>query len=236
MKHIASVSFGKDSLAMLLLLIEKNYPLDEAVFYNTGMEFQSIYNIRNRITPMLRGRGIKYTELHSEKSFEYYMFEHPVKKRGTKEIHKYGYSWCGGNCRWGTRQKTNAIKKYFKSQKYECVVQYIGIAADEPGRLTCEKNKLYPLVEWNMTEEDCLQYCYDKGFFWEEDGIRLYDVLKRVSCWCCRNKNLKELKNIYNHLPRYWEKLKEVQSKLEEPMKGEGKSVFDLEKKFLQQI
>ena len=38
MKYIASVSFGKDSLAMLLLLIEKKCPLDEVVFYDTGMD------------------------------------------------------------------------------------------------------------------------------------------------------------------------------------------------------
>ena len=31
-KHICSLSGGKDSTAMLLLLIEKNYPLDEVVF------------------------------------------------------------------------------------------------------------------------------------------------------------------------------------------------------------
>lgn len=37
--HIASVSWGKDSLAMLLLLIEKGWPLNEVVFYDTGMEF-----------------------------------------------------------------------------------------------------------------------------------------------------------------------------------------------------
>ncbi len=42
MKHIASVSFGKDSLAMLILIIEKGYPLDEVVFYDTGKEFQAI--------------------------------------------------------------------------------------------------------------------------------------------------------------------------------------------------
>lgn len=34
MRYIASVSFGKDSLAMLLKLIELQYPLDEVVFYD----------------------------------------------------------------------------------------------------------------------------------------------------------------------------------------------------------
>ena len=32
MYHIASCSFGKDSLAMILRLIEENKPLDEVVF------------------------------------------------------------------------------------------------------------------------------------------------------------------------------------------------------------
>ena len=47
MYHIASVSWGKDSLAMLLTLIAKGYPLDEVVFYDTGMEFQAIYDTRD---------------------------------------------------------------------------------------------------------------------------------------------------------------------------------------------
>lgn len=35
-KFVASVSFGKDSLAMLLKIIEEGLPLDEVVFYDTG--------------------------------------------------------------------------------------------------------------------------------------------------------------------------------------------------------
>ncbi len=46
--HIASVSWGKDSLAMLLL-IEKGWPLNEVVFYDTGMEFQAIYDTQDRM-------------------------------------------------------------------------------------------------------------------------------------------------------------------------------------------
>lgn len=52
--HIASCSFGKDSLAMLLLLMERKRPLDIVVFYDTGMEFQAIYNIRDKVVPILR--------------------------------------------------------------------------------------------------------------------------------------------------------------------------------------
>jgi hypothetical protein len=140
-----------------------------------------------------------------------------------------GYSWCGGRCRWGTTDKLRYLREYCKDS-----IQYVGIAADEPHRFEKAKheNKVLPLVEWGMTEADCLQYCYDNGFFWLENGIRLYDILDRVSCWCCANKNLKELKNMHDHLPDYWSRLKCLQARTDRPMKGEGKSVFDLEHRF----
>lgn len=227
MKYFASISFGKDSLAMLLRLIEENKPLDEVVFYDTGMEFECIYNLRNKILPLLEAHNIKYTELKPKQTFLYTMFKKPVKKRnGTTGK---GYSWCGGRCRWGTTEKLKAIEKYCKGN-YE----YVGIAYDEQNRLSKERkvNKLFPLAEWKMTEKDCLQYCYNKGYDWNEDGIELYSILDRVSCWCCCNKNLKELENYYKYLPKYWNKLKELQSKTDRPMKYNKYTVFDLEKKF----
>lgn len=228
-KYTASVSFGKDSLAMLLILIEEKYPLDEVFFYNTGMEFQAIYDIRDKVKEILKQHNITFTEIKPSYDFEWKMFEKPVN--GKNGFH-YGYSWCGEKCRWGTRDKIRTIEKTYKG-----CMQYVGIAFDELNRIEKEKrpNKIFPLVDRQMTEKDCLNYCYDHGFYWEEhtkNGIvRLYDVLSRVSCWCCSNKNLKELENIYNYLPEYWEKLKYLQSRTNRPMKP-NKTVFDLEKIF----
>ena len=77
------------------------------------------------------------------------------------------------------------------------------------------------------------------GWNWMENGIDLYSILDRVSCWCCCNKNKKELYNIYRYLPKYWERLKDLQSKIDRPMKkfcnkkyGEYGNVFDMEKVF----
>lgn len=227
MRYIASVSFGKDSLAMLLKLIELQYPLDEVVFYDTGMEFEAIYHIRDKVKVLLYDKGIKFTELKPKCEFCYKMFEkHVNSKNGT--IHN-GYSWCGGKCRWGTTEKIQALEKYCKG-----AVEYVGIAVDEPQRLLKERkgNKKFPLAEWGMTEKDCLQYCYDKGFNWLEDGVELYSILDRVSCWCCANKNLKELKNYYIHLPKYWQKLKDLQSRTDRPFKYNKYTIFDLETKF----
>ena len=97
-RYIASVSFGKDSLAMVLLILERGLPLDEVVFYDTGMEFKAIYDTRDRVLPILYDHGVKYTELRPPRPFLFDMLEKPVssKKNG---LH-YGYSWCGGCARW----------------------------------------------------------------------------------------------------------------------------------------
>lgn len=82
MKYYASVSFGKDSLAMLFMLIDKGYQLDEVVFYDTGMEFQAIYNTRDAVLPILKKLGIKYTELHPEQPFLGQCLKGRLRKEG----------------------------------------------------------------------------------------------------------------------------------------------------------
>lgn len=141
----------------------------------------------------------------------------------------------GGLCRWGTTCKLRTIDQYAERQGAKV---YVGIAADETPRLQKERKpyKLFPLAEFGRTEADCLQYCYSAGYFWLEGSIRLYDILDRVSCWCCCNKNLKELRNIRQYLPEYWEKLKHLQAQLERPMKGfykdQPRGVFELDERF----
>lgn len=218
---------------MLLRLLEENKPLDAVVFYDTGMEFNCIYRIRDNVKVLLENANIEYIELRPKEPFLYSMLERKIKYRNRDEFH-YGFGWCGGPCRWATSLKTAAIKEYKKSM-CDQVIDYVGIAADETSRFDKAKanGKRLPLVEWGMTENDCLLYCYSRGFFWEENGIRLYDILDRVSCWCCKNKNLKELRNIYWYLPEYWSRLRELQQNIGVPMKGNGNSVFDLERRFL---
>lgn len=104
MKYIASCSFGKDSLAMVLMLIERGLPLDEVVFYDTGMEFQAIYDLRDDMLPIFQQHGIKYTTLYPDNPFLYDMLERPVKGRERR-----GYGWCGGLCRWGTTCKLRTL-------------------------------------------------------------------------------------------------------------------------------
>lgn len=227
-KYIASVSFGKDSLAMLLYILENELPLDEVVFYDTGMEFQAIYDVRDKVLPILQDAGVTYTELHPKNPFIYDMLHRPVisKQKGAHN----GYGWCGGVCRWGTTWKTQTIDKYIGDS---VDLHYIGIAADESKRLArLERPKFALLDEVGMDEQSCLEYCRKRGFSWKENAVDLYEILDRVSCWCCGNKNLKELYNIYVYLPHYWVKLKALQCAISRPYRRDGKTIDDLEEIF----
>ena len=163
----------------------------------------------------------------------------PEKKSG--KIHKKGYGWCGGNCHWITAYKIRDIQRYMKD--YGEHRQYVGICYDEPERWEkCDREeRLLPLVDWKMTQQDCLQFCYDRGYSWTEDAgageIDLYkDLVDRVSCWCCRNKNFDELKNYYDKAPKYWNALVEMEKRIGEPMKkrsdGRTRTLVELETYF----
>lgn len=222
-KIIVSFSGGKDSTWMLLEMLRRNEQIDEVVFFDTGWEFPQMYRHIAKIKMLVEENGITFTTLHPEKPFDYWMFEHP-KKNGRK-----GCAWCGlYNCRWGTTFKINTINKYLKNKSE--YIQCVGIALDEPKRLEKGKspNKRFPLVEWEITEEECLQGCYSLGYDWEG----LYEDLNRVSCKFCAFKNLKELRNIYFKMPDVWNELRDYQARTYYPFKGEGKSVFDLEIRF----
>ena len=157
-KYVVSLSGGKDSTAMLLKLIEGKRPIDYIIFCDTGLEFPQMYEHINKLEKYI-GRPI--IGLKAEHDFEYY-FSY-ITLNAKIELEKYdGMSWGGPKNRWCTAMlKTRVLDAYFKDLKKDFeIIEYIGIAADEPQK--SEKMLVILLVEWNMTEKDCLDYCYER--------------------------------------------------------------------------
>ena len=234
--YVATVSWGKDSCAMVEVILAHldKYPLNLVLFINTGYEFEAVYDVRDMVVAKLAKYNIPYVEISIKARFDYMMFEHVIDTRDGSE--KVGYKWCGGPCRWGTSLKLQEIARYIRENlaMYD-VYEYVGYAADELERVEANTapNKLYPLVEGGITEARALRICYECGYTYREKDVYLYEILKRLSCWLCANKNLEELRAYYYLLPDYFEKLKELQLRMPDmPMKGEAGSVFDLEKRF----
>ena len=246
--YCASVSWGAGSLYMLLRLLEDPLlKLNMVVFVSLGQDFSATLKMRDRLLPVLAAKGIAYKEIDVSSQFVYDMFERPVRSMETGEIHRIGHSWCGGPCRWGTGLKLQALYQFYRQELSQyTIVEYIGICGDEEERQYRNGQnsftiKRYPLIEWGISKRHAVMGCYKRGFFYEEetdipgsDKVYLYEILDNCSCFCCCNKNLKELKNIFYLLPQYWDRLKALQVAFpDEPMKGLGKSVFELEKRFI---
>ena len=88
--HAVSLSGGKDSTAMLLLMIERDMPINMVLSADTGMEFPEMYEHLAKLDEHLfRERGIHITTLRHPKGFEYLMFDEPKQKpRSLETINK----------------------------------------------------------------------------------------------------------------------------------------------------
>ena len=216
--HAVSLSGGKDSTAMLLLMIERGMPIDMVLYADTGMEFPEMYaHIAKLDAYLYEQRGIHITVLRHSKGFEYLMFDEPKTKPSSIEnrirlgVPLFGNGWPGIRVRWCTGAlKTKLIDKEVKRLKgaYDAV-HYIGIATDEAWRCKGEK---YPLVEWGITEAQALQICYDRGF----DFGGLYEIYNRASCWCCPFQRIGELRKLRRHHPELWQKLRDLDRRARE--------------------
>lgn len=230
--HVVSCSGGKDSTALAIGLYERGYQIDEVIGCNEGYWWPEAVEAFYKVGEIT---GFKLTMLKpdDEHQFDYLMFDKPITKgkhKGSK-----GYGWGSMMNRWCTTFcKARVIDGYLRELKKEyTIVQYIGIAADEAHRTKKRAGidktiiKKYPLVDWGMTEADCLQFCYDHGITWNG----LYKHFHRMSCWLCPLQGIKDARTLYHYYPDKWAQLREMDDRAINKWKIIY-SVRDLERRF----
>lgn len=213
MKHIASCSFGKDSIATILLALEHGEPLDEAVFVE--VMFDHARNISGEIPehidwiystaiPMLEAIGVRTRVLRSEKDYIYYFRK--VVKKGERAGKMYGFP-IAGRCCINSRCKIQPIQRYLRSFGEE-VTQYVGIAADEPKRLARLQSgngkpcKVSLLAKYGYTEAMARELCEKHGLL-----SPIYKTGTRGGCWFCPNARISSFCHLRREHPDLWAEL-----------------------------
>lgn len=235
--NIVSFSGGKDSTAMLHMMLERGEPVADVVFFDTGWEFPEMLEHIERVEA---NTGIRITRLRPDKPFAYWMFERPiVARKGASKgcVHRTGNGWPSPSRRWCTRLKVDAINKHLA--RWPNPVSCVGIAVDEVHRTQtkAQRNarypKRYPLIEYDVDEAEALRYCRRLGYDWGG----LYEVFSRVSCFCCPLQRIGELRRLRRHRPAQWRAMMKMDRVAPEHNRGfrNYDTVHDLERRFRQE-
>lgn len=212
--HIASCSFGKDSIATILLALENNEPLDRVVFAEVMFDIERgisgeipehIEWIYSTAIPKLESMGVVIDVVRSD--IDYVKEFHKIRGSRTRKIERIGKKQgfiIGGFCRLNSGGKIKPVRKYYK-QFGECkIIQYVGIAADEPKRLARFKGyQISLLAKYGYTEKMAMEKCK------EYDLVSpIYSTENRGGCWFCPNQKIPSWSRLKEKHPHLWEELR----------------------------
>lgn len=212
MKYVASCSFGKDSLASLVLAIIHGEPLNEAVYcevmfdVNISGEVPEHRDfIYERAIPFLERNGVAVKILRADMTYLQSFYR--VLKKGASAGKLNGWPLCG-KCCIQRDCKLPPIHAYKKTLGTD-VVQYIGIAYDEQERLARldGATSVSLLEKYQKTERDAVEICKYVGLY-----SPIYEFAPRNGCFFCPNAKRRELRHLYDHHPDLWARLLQCQA------------------------
>lgn len=206
--HIASCSFGKDSIATILLALENNEPLDRVVFAEVMFDHsrgisgeipEHIEWVYSTAIPKLEAMGVPVDVVKAEKDYVYFFANAVGGGRHKGKI--YGFP-IAGRCLMNRDCKVQPIKKYLK--QFCRVIQYIGIAKDEQNRLgkLDGVNKISLLDKYGYTEAMARAKAEEYGLL-----SPIYQTGTRNGCWFCPNCSIKQFGRLRKEHPYLWEEL-----------------------------
>lgn len=228
MEYIASLSYGKDSIAMLEVIKQHDMPLDRIVH----VEIMATDTIPADLPPMMEFKikadkiikeryGIEVEHLHNKKNYEKIFYSKFLK--GKNEGRIYGFpimhgSWCNNLLKMkclGILNKPN-------------ITQYVGIAVDEPNRFhSLTDRKISPLVEHDIDEAEAKRICESIDLL-----SPIYTQATRGGCWFCHNQGIGQLRLLRKQYPEYWALMLKWDNDSPVTFKADGHTLHDYEKRF----
>lgn len=228
-EHVLSLSYGKDSMALLGAIEKLGWPLDRIVTADVWAtdtipaDLPPMVEFKAKADRIIKERwGIEVEHIRSKRCYEevFYTVCHGENSRIAGKIYGWPFQmgpWCN------SRLKQSVFSKLPRD-----AVQYIGIAADEPARFhNLSNTKRSPLVELGWTEADCRRWG-------EENGLLspIYTTETRGGCWFCHNQGVAQLRRLRKNYPKYWALMLKWDDDSPVTFHADGHTVHDFEERF----
>lgn len=237
MTHILSLSYGKDSLACLEACKLLGYPIDRVIH----AEVWATQDIPADLPPMVEfkkkadaiikekyGLIVEHISAQRERErLDYEFLFYTVFSKGKNVGRIYGFpiqrgQWCTSDL------KTKVLNRIAKGADTN-IVQYLGIAADEPERIERHTRPgiILPLVDIGWDEAYCRKWC-------EENDLLspIYTNAARGGCWFCHNQTVDQLRLLRKEYPDLWELLLKWDWDSPITFKPDGRTVHDYDLRF----
>lgn len=235
-EHVARISYGKDSLKMLDVLLSRGYPLDRVetmdVWAADGVsaDLPDVVEFKKDMDKWIERRhGLKVEHRQAFRkdgtpaTYENVFFSVPVRRNKNGRLRDG--SILGFPSRMGPWCQ-RALKRTRRSVWWQVV--YVGIAADEPARFGQLSNLVRaPLVENGIEEDLCSLYCQHEGIL-----SPVYDRGTRDGCWFCHNQQVGQLRALRREWPDLWARLLEWDRWSSTPFQRKEIAVADYELRF----
>ena len=212
-EFVLSLSYGKDSMACLGAIKHLGWPLDRIVTADiwatdtVRAEHPPMVAFKEKADKIIKERyGIEVEHYHAKAingvhkdKVTYEDGFYSVKQKGDHVGAIYGFPMVKGQ--WCQKLKLNAVDQI--ETDADVVIQYLGIAADEPLRIAKHINKpnvLLPLVELGWEEDLCGLWCKYSDLL-----APTYTSAERDGCWFCHFQGVDQLRNLRHNSPDLWQ-------------------------------
>lgn len=205
-EYVLFFSYGKDSTACLGALEHLGWPLDRIVTADIWAtdripaEYPPVVEYKKKADKLIKQRyGItvehfcatKVDGVEKERVTYSDGFFH-ILQSGNRAGEIKGFPMQQGP--WCQKLKLDVAKQAEATKSKPKMIQYLGIAADEPKRIEIHKKRpdiRLPLVELGWEEEPCGLWCKYSGLL-----SLTYTGAARDGCWFCHNQSVGQLRKL----------------------------------------
>jgi len=208
-KYIAMISGGRDSTAMVEVLLKNKEPLDYIIFTDTNQEFPFMYEYLDKVDQYLWWEYNKrITFLQPKATFESWVFG--IVSRGERKGMTRGLPMMTVPCFWKRESKVYNFDRFLKEEKITDYIQYIGYTYSERKRaqVTDEKQR-FPLIEHKLCEADVDRILEDIDLV-----NPLYEHFSRTGCAMCPYQSDKSLFTLWKHYNDVWQYMRRIETHL----------------------